>query len=272
MAELFAEMFSFPFMIRALCAGSLIALCASLVGVCLVLKRFSMIGDGLSHVGFSALAVASVCSLAPLAIAIPVVILAAYLLLRLGNGKLLKGDAAIAIVSVSALAIGVMILSLTTGMTTDVNNYMFGSILSMSGVDAAVGIIASVCIIVLFVLIYNRMFAVTYDESFFVACGTSADRYRVILSMMTAVVVVIGLKLVGAMLISGLLIFPGVSAMKVARSFRGVTFAAGIISVVCFVSGMIISFAFAIPSGASVILTNLVVMCICGIVGKTGGN
>lgn len=272
MTGLISEMFAFPFMVRALVAGSLIALCASLVGVCLVLKRFSMIGDGLSHVGFSALAIASVCSLAPLAVAIPVVIVAAYLLLRVGDGKLLKGDAAIAIVSVSALAVGVLILSLTTGMTTDVNNYMFGSILSMSGTDALVGAIASVVIIALFVLIYNRMFAVTYDESFFVATGSSADRYRVILSMMTAVVVVIGLKLVGAMLISGLLIFPGVSAMKISKSFKGVTVAAAVISIVCFVLGLTVSFAFAIPSGAAIILANLIVMIVCSLIKKPGGN
>lgn len=266
MMELIREMLEFPFMTRAIFAGSLIALCAALVGVCLVLKRFSMIGDGLSHVGFSALAIASVCSLAPLAVAIPVVVVAAYLLLRIGDGKLLKGDAAIAIVSVSALAIGVLILSLTTGMTTDVNNYMFGSILSMSQADAVAGGICSVVIIALFVLIYNRMFAVTFDESFVTATGVSADKFRVALSMMTAVIIVIGLKLVGAMLISGLLIFPGVSAMKIAKSYKGVTVAAGVISVICFVTGLIVSFAFAIPSGASVIIANLLVLCICSII------
>lgn len=266
MIELLGEMFEFPFMERAVIAGCLIALCAALVGVCLVLKRFSMIGDCLSHVGFSALAVASVCSLAPLAVAIPVVVVTAYLLLRVGDGKLLKGDAAIAIVSVSALAIGVLILSLTTGMTTDVNNYMFGSILSMSKTDAIVGSVCSVVIIALFVVMYNKMFAVTFDETFVIATGTSADRFRVALSMMTAVIIVIGLKLVGAMLISGLLIFPGVSAMKIAKSYKGVTIAAGIISVICFVTGLIVSFVFAIPSGASIIIANLIVLCICSII------
>lgn len=266
--DYFLTMFSFQFMNRAIIAGSLIALCAGLIGVCLVLKRFSMIGDGLSHVGFSALAIASVLGVAPLAIAIPVVVLAAFLLLRISNGKLLKGDSAIALVSVSALSIGVMILSLTTGMTTDVNNYMFGSILSMSASDALIGAVASVVMIGVFVCFYHRMFAVTFDEPFAVATGIKSDRYRMILSIMTAVVIVIGLRLVGAMLISGMLIFPALSAMRIAKSYKAVTLAAGIISVASFIVGVVGSYILATPTGATIIVVNLIVFIICSLFRK----
>ena len=269
MGEMIIEMFKFPFMQRALAVGILIALTAALLGVCLVLKRFSMIGDGLSHVGFSALAIASVCGLAPLAIAIPVVVAAAFFLLRLSNGKdSIKSDAAIALVSTSALAIGVIVLSLTTGMTTDVNNYMFGSILSMSHSDAVVGVIACVALIILFVLFYNRIFAVTFDENFAGATGLRTGDYRALISVLTAVIIVIGLRLVGAMLISGLLIFPALSAMKTARSYKGVTVLAAVIGVICFITGLVLSFFAALPTGACIILVNLVCFIICSLFGK----
>lgn len=268
MIGIISEMFQFPFMIRAVVAGSLIALCAALLGVCLVLKRFSMIGDGLSHVGFSALAIASVLGFAPLAVAIPVVVVTAFLLLRLSNSKRLAGDSAIALVSVSALAIGVIVLSLTTGMTTDVNNYMFGSILSMSAQDAVIGVAVSVLIILLFVIFYHRIFAVTMDESFARATGINADGYKMVLSILTAIVIVMGLRLVGAMLISGLLIFPALSAMRVAKSFKGVTIIAGALSVACFIIGIVVSFLLAMPTGATVICVNLVCFIICSLLRK----
>ncbi len=268
MFEMLSEMLRFPFVIRALTAGSIIAVCASLIGVVIVLKRISMIGDGLSHVGFAALAVASVCSLAPLAVAIPVVVVAAFVLLRLADGRVLAGDSATAVISVSALATGVLVLSVTTGMTTDVNNYMFGSLLSMSRADAYVGSAASLVMIVLFVLFYNRMFAVTFDEDFAAATGMRVDRYRIVMSVMTAVVVVIGLRIVGAMLISGLLIFPALSAMRIARSYLKVTVCAAVIGLVCFFAGVTVSLLCAIPSGAAVILANLAVFLICCICGR----
>jgi len=264
MNELIFEMFQFPFMIRALVAGSLIALIAALLGVCLVLKRFSMIGDGLSHVGFSALAIASVMGVAPLAVSIPVVIIAAFFLLRISNMGEVKADAAIALVSTSALAIGVIILSLTTGMTTDVNNYMFGSILSMSRADAIVGSVTCIIMLILYIVFYNRMFAVTFDESFASATGIKGERYRAVLSIMTAVVIVIGLRLVGAMLISGLIIFPALSAMRIAKSYKLVTVYSGIIALLSFIIGVVTSFAFALPTGASIIVVNLIIFIICG--------
>lgn len=268
MSDIISQMFQFPFMIRALIAGGLIALVAALIGVCLVLKRFSMIGDGLSHVGFSALAIASVLGFAPLVIAIPVVIVAAFFLLRLSDKDSLKGDAAIALVSTSALAIGVIVLSLTTGMTTDVNNYMFGSILSMSKSDAVVGVVVSIIMLIIFVWFYNRVFVVTFDEPFASATGIRADKYRIVISVMTAVVIVMGLRLVGAMLISGFLIFPGLSAMRICKSYKAVTIAAAVISLVCFFVGLVCSFAFALPTGASIILINLIVFIICSLFRK----
>lgn len=268
MNGLLSQMFQFPFMVRALTAGSLIALVAALLGVCLVLKRFSMIGDGLSHVGFSALAIATVLGFAPLLVAIPIVIVAAFCLLRISNLGEVKADAAIAVVSTSALAIGVIVLSLTTGMTTDVNNYMFGSILSMSKQDCIVGIVACVIMLALYICFYNRMFAVTFDEPFATATGIKSDKYRAVLSVMTALIIVIGLRLVGAMLISGLLIFPALSAMRIAKSYKGVTIAAGVISLLCFMAGVIISFIFALPTGASIIVVNLIVFIGCSLFAK----
>lgn len=269
MGELIIEMIQFPFMQRAIIAGSLIALTSALLGVCLVLKRFSMIGDGLSHVGFSALAIASVCGWAPLAVAIPVVVIAAFFLLKVSNNKDgIKADAAIALVSTSALAIGVIVLSLTTGMTTDVNNYMFGSILAMSDSDAVIGSLVCLVTLALFVLFYNRIFAVTFDENFAGATGIRSDKYKAIIAVLTAVIIVIGLRLVGAMLISGLLIFPALSAMKISKSYKGVTVSAGIIALLCFAIGLVLSFFAALPTGACIILVNLICFIVCTVFGK----
>ena len=171
MLHLIGEMFTYPFMVRALCMGVLVALCAAVLGVTLVLKRYSMIGDGLSHVGFGALAIASAMNAAPLAVAIPVVIAAAFLLLRLSESSKIKGDAAIALISTGALAVGVMVVSMTTGMNTDVYNYLFGSILSMSQEDVALTGVVSAVILILFVFFYHRIFAVTFDETFARATG-----------------------------------------------------------------------------------------------------
>ena len=166
MTELFTEMFSYHFMTRAIVVGVLVSLCAALLGVSLVLKRYSMIGDGLSHVGFGALAIAAAMNVAPLALAVPVVVAAAFLLLRINQSSRIKGDAAIALISSSALAIGVAVVSVTTGMNTDVSNYMFGSILSLSKADAVLSIALSAVVLLMFVLLYPRIFAVTFDETF----------------------------------------------------------------------------------------------------------
>lgn len=256
--SLIAEMFSFPFMIRALIAGGIISLCAALLGVSLVLKRFSMIGDGLSHVGFGALAIASALNLAPLFVSIPIVVIFAFLLLRLNEKARIKGDSAIALVSTSALALGVVILSLTTGMTTDVNNYMFGSILSISNSDMIVAIVAGIIILGLFAWFYHRIFLVTFDESFAKATGITTEGYQVLLAILTAVTIVLGMRLMGALLISSLIIFPALTSMQIFKKFSSVVISSGVISVVCLWIGLFVSYIMSLPTGASIVVVNMV--------------
>lgn len=262
------QMLSYPFMQRALLVGVLVSLCAALLGVSLVLKRYSMIGDGLSHVGFGALAVASAANLAPLAVAVPVVVVTAVFLLRLSQNSRIKGDAAIAILSSSALAIGVITVSLTTGMNTEVSSYMFGSILSLSRSDTVLSVALSLAVLLLFVLFYPRLFAVTFDETFARATGTKAELFNMLLAVLTAVTVVLGMRMMGALLISSLIIFPALSAMRVCRSFRSVVFTSAVLSVCCFLAGTAASFFLETPTGASIVVANLLVFAICALIGK----
>ncbi|MET0018214.1 metal ABC transporter permease [Oscillibacter sp.] len=253
------EMFSWPFMQRALIAGVLVSLCAALLGVSLVLKRYSMIGDGLSHVSFGALAVAVALGITPLYFSIPVVILSAFFLLRLANsGSRMGNDAAIAVISASALAIGILVISLTTGMTTDVDNYMFGSVLAMTETDVLLSAVVSAAVLVLFVLFYHKLFAITFDENFARATGMRVELYNTLLSILTALTIVLGMRMMGAMLISSLVIFPALTAMRLFRSFRGVVLCAGATAVLCFCAGLTISFTKSTPVGATVVAADLV--------------
>ena len=256
------QMFSYPFMQRALIAGVLVSLCAALLGVSLVLKRYSMIGDGLSHVSFGALAVAVALGFTPLWFSIPVVILAAFFLLRMANNPHWNSDAAIAVMSASALAIGILVISQTTGMTTDVDNYMFGSVLAMRQEDVVLSVLLSVAVLVLFVLFYHKLFAVTFDESFSRATGLKVERYNTLLAILTALTIVLGMRMMGAMLISSLVIFPALTAMRLFRSFRGVVVCAAVTSVLCFCAGLTASFALSTPVGASVVAANLALFLI----------
>lgn len=262
------NMFSYHFMQRALIVGVLVSLCAAVLGVSLVLKRYSMIGDGLSHVGFGALAIASAFNLAPLAVAVPVVVIAAVLLLRLSRDGKIKGDAAIAMISSASLAIGVITVSLTTGMNTEMSSYMFGSVLSLSRGDAVLSAILSAAVLTLFVLFYPRLFAVTFDETFARATGTRTDVYNTLLAVLTAVTVVLGMRMMGALLISSLIIFPALSAMRVCRSFKKVIVCAALISIVCFVLGLSASYLFETPTGASVVVADLAAFALCSLIGK----
>jgi ABC-type Mn2+/Zn2+ transport system permease subunit len=264
-----SELLSYPFIVRALVVGTLVALCAALLGVSLVLKRYSMIGDGLSHVGFGALSIALAMNLAPLEVSLPVVALAAFLLLRLSERSLIRGDAAIALVSSSSIAIGVIVVSLSTGMNVDVYNYMFGSILAMSESDVILSAAVSAVVLVLYVLFYNRIFAVTFDEGFAQATGTNAGAYNMLIALLTALVIVVGMRMMGAMLISSLIIFPALTAMRVFKSFRGVVVCAAIVSVLCFAAGIVISFVWAAPVGACIVVTNLAVFCVFALLGRT---
>ena len=253
-----SEMLSYPFMVRAVFGGMLVSLCASLLGVSLVLKRYSMIGDGLSHVSFGALSIALAMGWSPLKVSIPVVVLAAFFLLRITENSRIKSDAAIAMISASSLAIGIIVTSLTTGMTTDVSSYMFGSILAMTKEDVALSAVLCIIVLGLFVLCYNQVFAVTFDENFAKATGVNVGAYNMLISVLTAVTIVLGMRMMGAMLISSLVIFPCLTSMRVFKSFTSVVISSGILSLVCFLLGMMASYQFSTPAGASVVVVNLI--------------
>lgn len=253
------EMFSYTFLVRAVVVGVLVSLCAALLGVSLVLKRYSMIGDGLSHVGFGALAIATAMNATPLTVSIPVVVLAAFLLLRISENSKIKGDAAIALISTSSLAIGVVVISLTTGMNTDVCNYMFGSILAMSKDDVTLSIILATVVLILFVLFYNKIFAVTFDETFAQATGVKTGLYNMLIAFLTAVTIVLGMRMMGALLISSLIIFPALTSMRLCKKFKTVTICSAVVSLLCFFTGVVISYIKATPTGASVVIVNIAV-------------
>ncbi|MBS5399396.1 metal ABC transporter permease [[Ruminococcus] torques] len=267
MLENVIEMFSYPFMVRAFIVGALVALCSSLLGVSLVLKRYSMIGDGLSHVGFGALAVAAALNAAPLATAIPVVIVAAVLLLRIRGNSRIKGDAAIALISTSSLAVGVMVISMTTGMNTDVYNYMFGSILAMSAGDVRLSVALAVVVLALYIFFYHKIFAITFDETFAQATGVKADLYNTLIAVLTAVTIVLGMRMMGALLISSLIIFPALTSMRVCRTFKSVIINSAVISVVCLVIGITVSYVWATPAGASVVMANIAALLLYSLLG-----
>ena len=261
--NLLLSMLSYPFIVRAFVVGILVSLCASLLGVSLVLKRYSMIGDGLSHVSFGALAVAVACGFSPLWFSIPVVVAAAFVLLRVAERSRVSADALIAVFSASALSVGILVTSLTTGMTTDVDSYLFGSILAMSRSDVALSVTLTLAVLVLFIVCYHNLFAVTFDERFSRASGVRVDAYKTLLSVLTALTVVLGMRMMGAMLISSLIIFPALSAMRLFRSFRGVVICSGILSVVCFCAGLCASYLLSTPVGATVVICDLTVFLLC---------
>lgn len=262
MIEILVEMFSYPFLVRAMVVGLLVSLCCAMLGVSLVLKRYSMIGDGLSNVGFGALAVASVLNVAPLSFAIPVVVAAAFFLLRMNENSLIKGDAAIALVSTGSLSIGVLVMSLTTGMNLDVCNYMFGSILAMTQSDVYLSMVLSALVLLLFILFYHKMFAITFDETFAKATWIRVGFYKMLLAVLTALTITLGMRLMGTLLISSLIVFPALTAMRLCRSFKWVMIHSIFISFICFFLGLVMSYLAATPPGASVVAMNIVMFFI----------
>jgi len=268
MLDILTEMFSYTFLVRAMVVGLLVALCSALLGVSLVLKRYSMIGTGLSNVGFGSMAIAAALGLAPLTVSIPVVVLAAFLLLRISENSKIKGDAAIALISTSSLAIGVIVISLTTGMNTDVCNYMFGSILAMNKDDVYLSVALCVGVLALFVIFYNKIFAVTFDEGFARATGTRAGMYNMMIAFLTAITIVLGMRMMGALLISSLVIFPALTSMRVCKRFRSVVIVSAVLSVCCFFIGLVLSYQYALPTGASVVGVNIIAFLMASIVGK----
>lgn len=262
-------MLSLGFMNRAIIVGTLISLCAALLGVTLVLKRFSMIGDGLSHVGFGTLAVAAALNASPLAVAIPITIAAAFLLLRLGSSKHIKGDAAIALISAGSLAAGVVISYLSGNSNSELSNYLFGSsALFIKSSDLPASIALAAVVIISFLLLYNRIFAVTFDEAFAKASGMRTGLINALIAVLTAVTVVLGMRLMGALLISALIIIPALSAMRIFGTFKSVTITSAITSVICFFAGSVVSYAFELPYGAAIVLTEFVVFAgFCAVAG-----
>ncbi len=271
--ETISNYFSYTFVKYAVIAGVLIALCAALLGVSLVLKRYSMIGDGLSHVAFGAIAVAAVFGAAPMAVALPITIVAAILLLALSSSTKIKGDAAIAMISVGTLALGYLLLnvfSASSNVSGDVCTTLFGStsILTLSKTDVILCLALTAIVILVFVLFYNRIFAVTFDESFASATGTNTKAYNTLIAVVTAVVIVLAMNLVGALLISALIIFPALSAMRLFKSFRSVIISSAIISVACALIGIFIAILYGTPVGSTIVAADIAAFLICFGAGK----
>jgi len=264
----------YPFVRYALIVGVLTALCSSLLGVTLVLKRFSFIGDGLSHVAFGALAIATIFKLANSTLLImPVTVIAAIFLLRTGQHTRIKGDAAIAMLSVGALAVGYLVLHLfstSANISGDVCSTLFGStsILTLTKNEVALCIVMSVCVILFYILFYNMIFAVTFDEDFTKATGKNAELYNLLIAVVTAVIIVLSMNLVGSLLISALIIFPALSAMRVVISFKGVVICSAILSVAGALTGILLSILFSTPTGATIVATDILLFFLSCLIGK----
>ena len=266
--NLFSEFFSYTFIIYALIAGSLIALCSSLLGVPLVLKRYSMIGDGLSHVAFGSMAIAMALNASPLMISIPITVLSAFLLLRVSSNSNIKGDSSVALISTSSMALGILITSMTSGLNTDVTSFLFGSILSIGKTDVIISIVLAIFVIGFFVIFYNSIFSVTFDENFSNATGIKSSVFNSLIAVLTALTVVIGMRLMGAMMISSLIIFPSLSAMRIFKSYKSVTLCAIFTSIICFFIGIVLSFIVSSPAGATIVVVNLVIFVIFSLIEK----
>lgn len=277
--EMIGTYLQYPFVRYALIVGVLIALCASLLGVTLVLKRFSFIGDGLSHVAFGAMAMAGVLHLSNnMLFVMPVTVLCAVLLLKTGQNTKIKGDAAIAMISVGALALGYLLLHLfstSTNLSGDVCSTLFGStsILTLTQAEVWLCVGLSVAVVVIFVVLYNKIFAVTFDEDFARAVGTRVEAYNLLIAVVVAVIIVLAMNLVGSLLISALIIFPAMSAMRLFRSFRSVTICSAILSVCCAFAGMLVSIVAGTPVGATIVAVDIAAFLICALIaGIQGGR
>lgn len=259
----FIEMLSYDFILRAFIVGAIITLCAALIGSSLVLRRQSMIGDGLSHVAFGAAAIATVLGFTPLEFSIPIVVIAAIIILSLSQNSKINGDAAIAVLSASALAIGTFLISINQGVNIDINAYLFGSILAINEHDLILCLILGIIIILVFLIFRRQIFAITFDENFARAIGVKVDLYNAILAILCSLVVVLGMRMLGALLISSLIIFPCLSALYLSKNFRQNTIISIIISVFCFIIGLTLSYMLNTPTGATIVIVNLIVLILC---------
>lgn len=262
MIEEIFEIFTYPFLIRAMIVGVLISLCAALLGVSLVLRRYSMIGDGLSHVGFGTITIAVALGVSPMLVSVPIMILAAFVLLKITKSSTMKSDAAIALISTSALSAGVIISTLSGGLNMSVESLMFGSILAMSDSDVYISLVLAILVIVLFILFYNKLFAVTFDSEFSKATGFDSEKFNMLLAILTAITIVIGMRMMGTLLISSLIVFPAVTSMRVFKTFKKVIISSAVVSVSCFIFGMVLSYATEIPTGAAIVAANLFVFAV----------
>lgn len=266
--------FQYPFVRYAFIVGVLIALCSSLLGVTLVLKRFSYIGDGLSHVAFGAMSIATVLKLTnDMYFILPATIICAVLLLRVGQNAKIKGDAAIAMLSVSSLAIGYLIMNLfstSTNLAGDVCSALFGStsILTLTSSEVELCLVLSAIVLVMFVLFYNKIFAVTFDEDFSQATGVNAGAYNLLIAIIIAVIIVLAMNLVGSLLISALVIFPALSAMRIFKTFKAVIIFSALCSVFCAVIGILLSILASTPVGSTIVAINLIAFLLCCLIGK----
>ena len=256
------EPFNYEFFIRALVVGISISICASLLGVNMVLKNKAMIGDGLSHVGFGACAIAISLGWAPLAVTIPVVVVASFFILKLSEKNKIHGDALIALLASSALAIGYIVIH-ARGVNVDIEAYLYGSLYGISNAELILSVVLAVVVIVSFLLFYNRIFSVTFDESFAKSTGIKTGLYNVIISVLCSLTVVLGMKVVGTLLISSLIIFPVLSSRFIFKSYRQVVISSGVISVLCFFTGLLLNFYIDWPGGATIVVVNLAVLIIC---------
>ena len=263
----FISMFNYQFIVYALIVGISISICAALLGTSLVLKKNSMIGDGLSHVGFGACAIAISLNWAPLAFAIPIVIIASFLILKLSERSKIHGDSAIALIASSSLAIGYIVIH-KSGTNIDVENYLYGSILGITKTELILSVILSLIVIAAFIILYNKIFAITFDEAFMKSTGGKTEIYNIIISILCSITVVLGMKLMGALLITSLIIFPTISARQIFKTYKSVVISSVITSVVCFFIGMVINYYNDLPIGSTIVVVNLALLIIMMILGK----
>lgn len=261
-------MYSYDFMLRALVVGLFVSIIASLLGINLIFQKYSMIGDGLSHIGFGSISIAIALNIAPLYISLPIVTLSAIALLRIRNNSKINSDSMIALISTSSLALGVFILSITDGINTNINNYLFGSILGINNNEALLTIIISIIVLIIYILFYNRFFAISFDENFAISTGVNINLIKTLLATLSAIIIVIGMKIMGSLLISSLIVMPGLSATRISKNYRMVNIVSVIISVFCLVFGISLSYIFSSPTGATIVLCNLLVFIILFIYSK----
>lgn len=256
------ELLTYPFVYRALIVGVLVSICAATLGVILVLKRYSLIGHGLADVGFASLSIAVVLGWSPMAVSMPIVIIASFIIMGISQSKKINGDIAIGMIATGALSVGVIVTALGSGFNVDVYNYMFGSILAMNDGDVILSLVLSIVVIGLFIVFYKPLFMITYDEAYGKAIGIPITRYQFLLSFLTGLTVVIGMRMMGTLLISSLIIFPAIIARKLVKSFKMLILVSAILSVITFVIGMLASFVLDLPTGACIVAVNIILLII----------